>query len=209
MLDRRAPELKPEWGERLARDDYRRDFREREEQLRDQESWKLERLQHFEEQGSPSRDALRRGDWAEALRLLEERRDALLADSREHEERGYVFHRVRVAEKPLTAYLQWELHSLRMRAEYGERIRVVPAEQLAGAEEFGLLPELVVLGGRTLYQVLYGETGIPIGAIRFTDPDIVDRWQTYLKDVYETGEDVHAYFDREVAHLPPPTAGTE
>jgi hypothetical protein len=209
MLDRRAPDLRPEWGERLVREDYRRDFRERDALVRGRDSWKLERLQHFEEQGSPSRDALRRGDWEEALRLLEERREALLVGGREDEERRSFFHRVRVVERPLTAYLQWELHSLRIRAECGERIRVVPAENLAEAEESGPLPELVILGGRTMYQVLYAETGIPIGALRYTGSELVDRWESYLKDAYETGEDVRTYFDREVAHLPPPNTGTE
>ncbi|MFJ9846997.1 DUF6879 family protein [Kitasatospora sp. NPDC101155] len=209
MLDRRAPDLSPERGERLVREDYKRDFRERDAQVRDRDSWKLERLQYFEEQGSPSRDALRRGDWEEALRLLEDRRGALLAIGREDEERNSFFHRVRVIEKPLTAYLQWELHSLRMRAECGERVRIIPAEKLAGTEEFSPLPEAVILGGRTLYQVLYAETGTPIGAVRYTDPELVDRWENYIKDLYEAGEDVQTYFDREVAHLPPPSTGTE
>ncbi|TQF04458.1 hypothetical protein E6W39_22305 [Kitasatospora acidiphila] len=209
MRDRRTPELRPEWGDRLVREDYKRDFRERDAQVRDADSWKLERLQYFEEQGSPSREALRRGDWEEALRLLDERCGSLRAIGRADEERRSVFHRVRVIEEPLTAYLQWELHSLRMRAECGERVRIIRADDLAGAEEFGRLPELVVLGGRTLFQVLYAETGIPIGAVRYTNPEVVERWGHYIKDLYEAGEDVQAYFDREVAHLPPPSPGTE
>jgi hypothetical protein len=133
----------------------------------------------------------------------------LLALGREGEKRRSFFHRVRVVEKPLTAYLQWELHSLRMRAECGERVRVVRAEDLTSAEESGPLPEVVILGGSTLYQVLYAETGIPIGAVRYTDPELVDRWEIYIKDLYEAGEDVRAYVEREVAHLPPPGTGTE
>ncbi|WP_333493574.1 ATP-binding protein [Kitasatospora cathayae] len=207
MPDRRVPELRSEWGEILARQDYKRDFRERDARVRGRDSWKLERRQHFEEQGSASWEAVRRGDWTEALRLLEGRRAALLEMGREDEERRSFFHRVRVVQKPLTAYVQWELHSLRIRAECGERIRIVGAEALAdsGDEEFGPLPEIVILGGRTLYQVLYSETGVPVGAVRYTDPDLVLRWEDYIKDLYRTGEDVPTYFDREVAHLPPPT----
>ncbi|MDH6710502.1 tetratricopeptide (TPR) repeat protein [Kitasatospora sp. MAA19] len=205
MPDRQAPELRSEWGESLARQDYKRDFRERDAQVRGRDSWKLERRQHFEEQSSPSWEAVLRGDWDEALRLLENRREALLEIGREDEERQSFFHRVRVVEKPLTAYLQWELHSLRIRAECGERISIVNAEALADSEEFGPLPEIVILGGRTLYQVLYSATGIPIGAIRYTDPDIVLRWENYIEDLHRTGEDVLTYFDREVARLPPPT----
>ncbi|MGW1177410.1 DUF6879 family protein [Kitasatospora sp. NPDC002543] len=200
-----APELRPEWGEILTRDDYRRDFRERDALVRGQDSWKLERRQHFEEQGSPSWEAARRGDWDEALRLLEGRREALREIGREDVERQSFFHRIRVVEQPLTTYLQWELHSLRIRAECGERIRIVGAAVLADSEKFDQLPEIVVLGGRTLYQVRYSEKGIPTGAIRFTDPDLVRRWEGYLADLHRAGEDVLAYFDREVAHLLPPT----
>ncbi|PNG92881.1 DUF6879 family protein [Streptomyces malaysiensis] len=144
MLDLLAPALTPEQGERLTRPAYKQDFREREEAIRDGSSWKLERRQYFEEQGSPSRDALRRGDWEEAVRLFADRRDTLAATAQEDERRGYAFHRVRVVEKPLTPYVQWELHSQRQRAEYGQRIRVVPAAQVAASEGTGPLPEVVV-----------------------------------------------------------------
>lgn len=64
MLDLQLPALDPARGTRLD-DDYRHDFRRRAAEIRDGSSWKLERLQHFEET-SPSREALRRGDWAGA-----------------------------------------------------------------------------------------------------------------------------------------------
>jgi hypothetical protein len=206
-----APVLLPEEGERLTRDAYKEDFRRREAALRDTDTWKLERRQHFQEQGVPSWDALRRGEWAEALRLLEDRRDALLATAQDDETNRHRFHRARVIEKPLTPYVQWELHSHRQRAEYGERIRVVGAERVAAAEAESecLLPEVVVLGCSTLFQVLYTENGTPIGAIRFTDPALVKGWETYIKKLYEAGEDVTSYFEREAAHLPAPKARTE
>jgi DNA-binding TFAR19-related protein (PDSD5 family) len=195
----------PEHGERLTRDAYKRDFRARETALRDASSRKLERRQHFEEQGNPSRDALRRGEWETALRLLEDRRDALLATAQEDARKGYRFHRVRVVEKPLPPYVRWELHSLRQRAEYGERIRVVSGGQVAAAERERPLPEVVVLGRETLYQVLYSEAGTTLGAVRYTDHDLVRSWEHYIRKLYEAGEDVRSYFEREVAHLPPPT----
>ncbi|MGW4379099.1 DUF6879 family protein [Kitasatospora sp. NPDC004531] len=195
MPERRAPALAG--GRRLGREEYRRDFRERDARIRGRDSWKLERRQYFEEQNSPSRDALRRGDWAGALRLLEERRGALEAIGREDEERGSFFHRVRVVERPLNAYLRWELYSLRMRAECGERIRIVHAEDLA--EDSGPLPEVVVLGGRTLYRVLYTEAGAPDGAIRWTDPELVAVWEGFIRSLYRRGEDVASWFAREMA----------
>lgn len=204
MRDLQAPVLAPEQGERLTRDAYKRDFREREATIRDAASWKLERRQHFEEQGSPSRDALRRGQWDEALKLLEDRRDALRTAEEEDTQRGHTFHRVRVVETPLTPYMQWELHSHRQRAAYGERIRVMDATQTASAEAAGPLPEIVVLGGGVLFQVLYDDAGLCVGAIRHTDHGTVGNWEGYLEKLYAAGEDVTSYFTREVAPLPPP-----
>lgn len=195
MSDLRAPHLIPDQGERLVREAYRRDFRQREAVLRNRDSWKLERRQHFEEQAVPSYDAFRRGDWDEAMRLLEERRDSLLAIAREDEERNSFFHRVRVVETPLTPYMRWELCSLRIRAECGERIRVVDAGTVAPSERRGPLPEVVVLGGRTLYCVLYTESGVPDGAFRYTAPYLVRCWEDYIRGLYETGEDVRSYVD--------------
>lgn len=209
MLDLRAPALPDRGGDRLGRGEYKRDFRERDALIRDGNSWKLERLQHFEEQGSPSRDALRRGEWNEALRLLEERHEALRAVEVDEARRGAVFHRVRVVEEPLTPYLQWELHSLRQRALYGDRVRVLPAVSVAASEEGALLPELTILDEVTLYRVLYTATGEADGAIRYTDPGIVGRWTAYLKELYAVAEDIASYFDRVVAPLPPPAIRPE
>ncbi|RDG37685.1 DUF6879 family protein [Streptomyces corynorhini] len=209
MLDLSAPALLPEQGERLVRDEYKREFRERDAAIQDRDSWKLERRQHFEEQGSPSRDALSRGDWMESLRLMEERREKLLSAAQADERRNSAFHRVRVVEQPLTPYLQWELNSLRQQAECGTRVRVVGAELVAPSESDGLLPELVILGGDVLYQVLYTESGVPNGAIRYTDPEVIGCWESYIRELYRVGEDVMSYFHREVAHLPPPVMKAE
>lgn len=201
-----APVLPAERGERLARPDYRHDFRERNNAIRNGESWKLERLQHFDERESAGRDALRRGDWQEALRLIDAGRAGHRTSALEAKQRNVAFHRVRVVEEPLTPYVQWELRLLSVRAEYGHRIRVLPAEALAASEADGLLPELTLLGGRTLYHVLYTPAGVPDGAVRYTDPDIVNPWVRYLRAAYAAGEDIADYFDRAVAHLPPPPA---
>ncbi|MFD9866987.1 DUF6879 family protein [Streptomyces niveus] len=206
MSETYAPPLLEERGERLVREAYRKDFRERSAALRDANSWKLERRQHFEEQGSPSRDALRRGEWEESLRLMAERRDALADAARKDERQGHVFHRVRVVEEPLTPYLQWELHSLRQQAQFGSRVRVVSAESVAAVERSEPLPELVVLGGRTLFNILYSDAGHPQGAVRFTEPGVVAEWEHYIKSLYNSGEEIASYFERAVAHLPAPTS---
>jgi hypothetical protein len=205
MLDLRAPALPVEQGEPLDDDAYVSDFRARRQAIRNGDSWKLERLQHFEEDG-PRRDALRRGDWEEVLRLFEAERDSVRESARAEELRGSAFHRLRVVAEPLTPYMQWELTWLRLRAECGHRTRVLPAEAVAGSETAGPLPELVVLDDRTLYQVLYTATGAFDSALRFTDPGIVGPWVAYIREAYATAEDIRSYVDREVAHLPPPPA---
>lgn len=199
------PDIAHDRGVRLAGADYKRDFRERQAAIRDGASWKLERRQYFEEQGDPSRDALTRGDWQGALRVFDEERDGQIAKARENKRRGYAFHRVRVVEHPVTAYVQWELHALRQQAELGgNSVRIVTGESVAEAETAHPLPEIVVLGGRTLYHVLYSDAGRPSGAVRFTDSHQVGAWEAYIRSLYETGEDIATYFAREIAPLPAP-----
>lgn len=159
--------------------------------------------EHFEEDDS-SRDALRRGDWPEALRLLEEDRAGLLEAVARDRLLGHTLHRVRIVEEPLTPYVQWELHALRIQAECGKGIRVVGADAVRSAERTGPLPEVVVLGDRVLYEVVYSADGAPEGAVRFTQPRLVEGWAHFVEAAYASGEDVTLYFDRRVAQLPPP-----
>jgi hypothetical protein len=206
MLDLLAPALPDREGQRLARPEYKRDFRERRSTAPHGESWKLERLQHFEEVDDESREALREGDWPKVLRLFEAERDTLLKAARDEAARGSVFQRIRVVEEPLTPYVQWELHWLRLSAECGHNIRVLTAAAVSASETDGLLPELTLLDNSTLYRVLYTEAGRPDGAVRYTDPETVRCWVDYLRDAYKAAEDIQSYFDRAVAHLPPPPA---
>lgn len=145
----------------------------------------------------------RQGRWEESLRLLDEERENLREGVRQDRERNTVFHRVRVVEEPLTAYLQWELHSLRVQAEAGKKIRVIGPGAWSVLEAEGPLPEVVVVGGRVLYRVLYHEAGALDGAIRFRDPELIKRWEGFIGQLYEEGEGLRSYFERHVAHLPP------
>ncbi|SDH35301.1 hypothetical protein SAMN05421505_114120 [Sinosporangium album] len=203
MRDPNALALAPSSGQRLSVDDYRQDFRSLRTEIRDKDSWKFERRQHFEED-SASRNAFRQGRWREALALLEERREPLLQAVRRDKENNTAFHRVRVVEEPLSPYLQWELHSLRIQAECGKPVRVIQAEKLTTLEADGRLPEVVVLGGEVLYEVVYSGTGTTLGGIRFSDATLIATWEEFIKELYGGGEDVLSYFDRRVAHLPPP-----
>ncbi|MFC9219555.1 DUF6879 family protein [Streptomyces hygroscopicus] len=205
MLSLDLPRLDGAPGERLSRDSYRADFQQRMQAIDGRDSWKLERRQHFQEPGTESWKAFSRGDWAGALELIEKRRDELLAFMGEAAKRDFSLYRVRVVAEPITPYLQWELHMLRLRAECGERIRVVGPELIRELEEDGPLPELVSLGGRTLYRVIYDSRGISDGAVRFADPDVLKPWEEFIKGLYGEGEEMSSYFEREVAPLPPPT----
>lgn len=207
MRDHGGLELPFSMGRRLALYDYRRDFRKRDEEVVDRSSWKFERRQYFYERGDPSREAFRGGKWRESLRLLDAERDELRASALEDEKRGNLFHRVRIVQEPLTPYLQWELHALRVQGESGHPIRVVQAEVLRPWEGAELLPEVVVLGGRTLYEVVYTDSGILDGGIRFTETELTGRWESFIKELFAAGEDVISYTDRRVVGLPPPQAG--
>ncbi|WP_049566775.1 DUF6879 family protein [Streptomyces sp. SBT349] len=191
-------------GERLGLPHYREEFAERHHHVRARDSWKFERRQHFVELNSPSYDAFRAGRWEESLLLMDNRRESLRDAMRERREQGTVFHRVRVVEEPLTPYLQWELRSLGVQAECGAAIRVVPGERVRRFEQSGELPEVVALGGQTLYHVLYTPEGVAEGAIRVGDPELLGQWEAFIADLYADGEDVTSYVDRYVAGLPPP-----
>jgi len=204
MHDRDALLLDAARGERLTRDAYRRDFAQRDRDVVGRSSWKFERRQHFLELSNPSWEAFRRGAWEESLALLEGRREGLLKSVQEDLERGNPFYRVRVVQEPVTPYLQWELHSLRVQAQCGRPVRVVQAEAVSPLETAVILPEVVVLGGQTLYEVLYTAEGTLDGGVRFTDTRLAQHWEGFIQELYQEGEDVIDYVDRYVAHLPPP-----
>jgi hypothetical protein len=61
-----------------------------------------------------------------SLALADEMRGGIAEYQRRLDEQGIVQRRVWIVELPLSDYLQWELHVLRIRADLGERIRVLP-----------------------------------------------------------------------------------
>lgn len=208
MLDLKELGLVASRGHRLTTEAYRRDFREYRGEVCGRPSWKLERQQQFEEQDI-SWLAFSQGRWEESLRLLDEERAQLLAVARQDRERSTAFHRVRVVEEPMTAYVQWELHALKVQAESGKRIRIICPGDVATLEAADPLPEVVVLGDRVLYRVVYTAAGALDGAVRFSDPELIRGWGDFIEGLYESGEDVLPYFARCVAHLPPPQARVE
>jgi hypothetical protein len=191
-------------GHRLTVADYRADFRKTFWAIDEHNFWKLERAQTFREPGDESWEAFERGDWPLALRLIEERRDAFRDDARRMSEIGLTSYRVRVVAQPITEYLQWELHLLRLMGECSDRIRVVGPDAVKHLEHADVVPEVVTLGGAVTYEVLYDEGGVLEGGVRFADREVTTRCRQTIEGLYASGEDIDAFFVREVAHLPPP-----
>ncbi|MFI5845846.1 DUF6879 family protein [Catenuloplanes sp. NPDC051500] len=191
-------------GERLELDAYYADFNEKLWSTSAPGFWKLERQQFFKEPGNPSWEAFAKGDWKESMRLIEAGRSEMIDYYRKIEDHGFVNRRVRVVERPIIPYLQWELHVLRMRDQYGGKVRVVTGEQVAAFEPDAPLPEIYTHGTSTMYQAVYGDDGVLDHARRFTDRDLVIRCQRLIQDLYDVGQPLEQFFAEHVAPLPPP-----
>ncbi|OXM43959.1 hypothetical protein CFP75_36290 [Amycolatopsis alba DSM 44262] len=188
-------------GESLGLDAYYEDFRSRFRDIEERDCWKLERGQSFREKDSPSWEAFVKGDWNQALRLISERRESLTEYYGRAAGNGVHLYRVRVVAEPISAYLQWELNSLLQRSECGERIRVVGLDDVAGFERNGELPEIVTLGTKAVYQVVYSRTGLAEGAVRSLKADDVDRWYELISSLYENGEEIAEFVERKGVSL--------
>ncbi|MDA0565540.1 hypothetical protein LG943_14620 [Streptomonospora sp. S1-112] len=170
--------------------------------------WKLERIQSFQEPGDASWEAFAAGDWARALELNEADRaqaENMVAKDREV---GMETRRIRVVERPVTPYLQWEMQFLRLLAEAGQSLRVLTAAQVEHWERERTLPEVVLLGGRVLYLVRYDPGGQASGADRIDDHDVIAACAAELDSLFQAGEPLLDYYHREIAPLPPPTVRT-
>lgn len=189
-------------GERLTLPAYYMDFRQR--FVRTREFWKLERGQIFAEPGDASWEAFDRGDWEESLHLLEGRREDLKKYHEENATAGTATRRVRIISLPVTPYLQWELHLLKIRDETGGPIRILQAEDVADLEDQGSLPEIYTMDGLVMYQAIYDERGVLEHALKYTDTLVVSRCRDFIVDLYSRGEPISSFFEREIAHLPPP-----
>jgi hypothetical protein len=119
--------------------------------------------------------------------------------------RGSALRRVRVVEEPISPYLHWELHSLRVRVQCGEHIRIASPDSFRHLEESHHLPEIITIGAEGFFEILYDADGILIGGIWVDDRDTVTDWVDHIRALYDSGEPLLEYFDRKVKHLPPPT----
>ena len=86
----------PEAGTLLGQDEYVRDFGSRLWLADGADSWKVERMQFYDETGFPSRDAFAAGDWKRSAELYDDLRPELISFSRQHAEHHASFRRIRV-----------------------------------------------------------------------------------------------------------------
>lgn len=190
-------------GDRLTLDEYVADFDTRFWRLGRSGAWKLERQQEFRELDNASWDASEEGDWQRAVALLEADRDDIRQYQQKILDHGFEFRRVRIVEKPYSPYLIWELNSLMIRHQYGERIRVASADLIREFESDQPLPEIVVLGTETVYQVIYNHNGFGVGAKRSTIHRTVQSWRDFISTLHMRSEPLPDFFNREIVDLQP------
>jgi hypothetical protein len=189
-------------GERLELPEYYADFQRNFRRAR--EFWKLERGQVFAEPGDASWEAFDAGDWNEAMRLVEARREDLKRYHEENAAAGIKTRRIRIVSLPVTPYLQWELYLLKVRDESGGPIRILPTSAIADLEDQGPLPDIYTLDGTVMYQAIYDERGVLENALRYTGQAQVRRCRDFIAGLYDRGEPIRSFFEREIAQLPPP-----
>ena len=187
----------------LERDRYHEDFR-RHLQGGIGSLEKLERGQHFREKGFASWEAFAAGEWGRSLSLIEEKRDIYAQQLQSAADRGITRRRLRVVEFPVTPYVQWEFHVLRLRVELGDQIRVLDAATIPGIERNRPVPEVVILGDAVMYEVIYNSEGDATGANRYTDSALIEETSAGFDTLYDRGEGFSEFFTREISPLAPP-----
>ncbi|MGS2588266.1 DUF6879 family protein [Streptomyces hebeiensis] len=165
---------------------------------------KLERGQQFKERGFPSWEAFAAGEWENALSLIEEKREIYTRQLAEVADLGITQRRLRVVEFPVTPYVQWEFHVLRLRQELGDPVRVMDARRIADIERTGPVPEVVILGDRAMYEVVYDDDGNADGARRYTDPALIAETSAGFDTLYGRAEPFQEFFEREILPLGAP-----
>jgi len=190
-------------GDRLLGEVYWADFEENFWRTGRPGFWKVERLQEFREPNDDSWVAFSEGRWQDSLDLLGRRRDSLIRHYNKIRAHGFETWRIRVVEHPLTDYMRWELHLLRLRDELGGHTRVIQAGKVEQFETESELPELITLGDDVMYRLLYDENGLQEGGIRYTQRDLVVSCRSFIQELYHKGEDIGDYFAREVSLAEP------
>jgi hypothetical protein len=135
-------------------------------------SRKVEALQYYNETGDPSWERLQEGDWDGAVALLA----SVMAEERAELEpvirRGVKLTRLRIIERPLTAYVRWEFESYKLSMQLGEEIRVLDAAQLRDDES---LPDFILFDSDVLITLDYSPDGRYVAAHEFGPSGEIDK----------------------------------
>ena len=200
MLDR----IRETDGTRLDRSAYHGQMRVETERVNGT-AWKLERSQFFTEAADdPAWQAFKSGNWSKSLGIFDDEREILAAEAAKYARQGSRFCRLRIVESPVTSYVQWEMHSLKITDEAGMPVRVLAADAVRDLERGLPLPEVVILGTRVLYEVCYHNSWTARGARRIDDPAVISQAAAEMAELWRQAEPLSAYFKREIAPLPPP-----
>lgn len=189
-------------GEALDRPSYHADAAEQKKRL-DGPIWKLERAQAFSEPHDPAWVAFMAGDWVGVHTVFEEDRPAVRSEAAEYAAQGSELRRLRIVERPVTPYLQWEMHFFRILEHEGFPIRTLEATSVHHLERARPLPEVVAYD-RVLYDVSYDDAWRPCGARRIDDIDVVRAVREEIAGLWAKAEPLGTYFEREIASLPAP-----
>jgi hypothetical protein len=94
--------------------------------------------------------------------------------------------------------------------DLGDDIKVLDARQISDIEKDRAVPEVVILGDVTMYEVVYDDDGNAAGANRFTERALIRETSRGFDALYERGEGFYDFFDREIVPLAPPQgSGTQ
>lgn len=189
-------------GEPLSKDAYMEDCRWHWDRLVGKFD-KIERIQNFVEPDDPSWQACLGGQWEKSMALKESDRPRVQKYYTDAARRGIVARRVRVVEFPLSTYTHWELYVLNIRAQCGEKIKVIGPEAIAPYEENQSIPEIITFANRVMYEILY-ENGLFSGARRFIDPALINQCSEEMDGLYSQGEELESFFEANVKNIPPP-----
>lgn len=119
------------------------------------------------------------GDTARAEAALAGQYAQWAQEIEEHQARGLVRRTLWMPTQPLASFGEYCLARYRHVVVAGGRVRVLPAWKIAHLEHVYMLPEMEVTA-RSVYVRCYTRFGSRAGAIRITDPDLVDAMGTFL-----------------------------
>lgn len=161
-----------------------------------------ERLQDYQEPDNPSYDAFRAGDLPLARARLTEAVAREEADFRRLCQQNVPYVRVHAVERPLTAYLCWELEVYQVLARYGQRVLVVELDA-SSPREFVDSYDFLLFDEQTVMVQDYGQDGRFCGGWRIDEPALVQRFAELSRDLTRAAVPL-AEFERRagVAALP-------